>query len=55
MTSLRKIKLKLAAPKPRNPLVAPTAQRKAGAHKSSKRHGRQDARRSIEKALKEAG
>jgi uncharacterized membrane protein len=35
MTSARKtkLKIKLAAPKPRNPLVAPAAQRKAGSHR----------------------
>jgi len=32
MTSARKIKLKLPAPKPRNPLVAAALQRKAGSH-----------------------
>lgn len=35
MTSARKIKLKLPAPKPRNPLVAPALQRKAGSHQKS--------------------
>lgn len=33
MSSARKIKLKLKAPKPRNPLVAPAMKRKAGAHR----------------------
>ena len=32
MTSARKMKLKVQAPKPRNPLVAPALQRKAGSH-----------------------
>ena len=37
MNSARKLKLKLTlqAPKPRNPLVAPALQRKAGAHRKS--------------------
>ncbi|MCJ0762277.1 hypothetical protein [Variovorax terrae] len=35
MSSARKIKLKLAAPKPRNPLVAAAARRKAGSHRKS--------------------
>jgi hypothetical protein len=54
MTSLRKIKLKLAVPKPRNPLVAPAAQRKAGAHVKTQRRDRQEARRHIDRALKES-
>jgi hypothetical protein len=36
MTSARKMKLKLKAPKPRNPLVAPALQRKAGSHQKPK-------------------
>ena len=37
MTSARKTKLKvkLAVPKPRNPLVEPAAKRKAGSHRKS--------------------
>ncbi|WP_194966004.1 hypothetical protein [Polaromonas sp. Pch-P] len=37
MTSARKtkLKIKLAAPKPRNPLVAAAVQRKAGSHRKS--------------------
>ena len=31
----RKLKLKLAMPKPRNPLVAPAMKRKAGPHRKS--------------------
>lgn len=33
MNSARKIKLRLAQAKPRNPLVAAAAQRKAGSHR----------------------
>ena len=36
MNSARDKKLRLKLPKPRNPLVAPAAQRKAGAHGKSK-------------------
>ena len=35
MSSARKFKLKLTASKPRNPLVAPALQRKAGSHRKS--------------------
>lgn len=35
MTAVRKTKLKLPAPRPRNPLVAPALQRKAGSHRKS--------------------
>ena len=35
MSSARKFKLKLTAPKPRNPLVAVALQRKAGSHRKS--------------------
>lgn len=35
MNSARKIKLRLAAPKPRNPLVPAAARRKAGSHRKS--------------------
>lgn len=41
MNSARKIKLRLTQPRPRNPLVAAAAQRKAGKHRqaaSGKRH-----------------
>lgn len=45
MSSARKIKLKLKLAKPRNPLVVPALQRKAGVHRkavSALRHsGRQ--------------
>ena len=36
MNSARTIKLRVAAPRPRNPLVAAAAQRKAGAHRKSR-------------------
>jgi hypothetical protein len=37
MNSARKIKLKLKAPKPRNPLVAAALQRLAGSHRKSQK------------------
>ena len=51
MTSARKIKLRLTAPKPRNPLVAPALQRKAGAHRRSTSAERRAAKQALEKAL----
>lgn len=55
MTAVRKKKLKLLLPgtRPRNPLVAAAAQRKAGAHQASKAKARQKARQDIRQALKE--
>ena len=35
MSSARKFKLRLTVNKPRNPLVAPALQRKAGSHRKS--------------------
>ncbi len=52
MTSQRKHKLQIKLLKPRNPLVAPASQRKAGAHKKTIRSERQAARREIDTALK---
>ncbi|MEW6097775.1 MAG: hypothetical protein AB1666_01150 [Pseudomonadota bacterium] len=53
MTSARKHKLRVKAPKPRNPLVAPAAQRKAGAHRKSRSAQRQTEERLLRKALRE--
>jgi hypothetical protein len=55
MTSMRKkrLTLTLAASKPRNPLVAPALQRKAGAHTPAKARDRQDARAQIRQALRD--
>ncbi|WP_374591474.1 hypothetical protein [Aquabacterium sp.] len=55
MTTQRqhKHRLSLKLAKPRNPLVAPTSQRKAGSHQKSMRRERQAARREIATALKE--
>jgi hypothetical protein len=54
MSSARKFKLKLAASKPRNPLVAPAAQRKAGAHRKSASALRQAEKAALQKELPKA-
>lgn len=53
MNSARRIKLRLAATKPRNPLVAPAAQRKAGLHRKSGAAQRRDEKMALKKQLKE--
>ena len=53
MTSARKMKLRLAQSKPRNPLVAAAAQRKAGAHRKSTSAERQADKRALKKQLKD--
>jgi hypothetical protein len=53
MSSARKFKLKLKAPKPRNPLVAPAAKRKAGAHRKSRSATRRADRTALDKQLHE--
>ena len=52
MSSARKFKLKLAASKPRNPLVAPAAQRKAGSHRKSASAVRQAEKAALRNTLK---
>jgi hypothetical protein len=52
MNSARKIKLRLAALKPRNPLVVPAAQRKAGSHRKSRAAERQAQKSALKKELK---
>ena len=52
MSSARKMKLRLTAPKPRNPLVAAAAQRKAGAHRKSRSAQRQAQEAQLKKDLK---
>lgn len=52
MNSARRIKLRLAAPKPRNPLVAAAAQRKAGSHRKSKSAERQAQKAQLKRELK---
>ena len=53
MNSARKIKLRVPAPKPRNPLVAAAAQRKAGSHRKSRASERQREKAALKKALKD--
>lgn len=53
MNSARQIKLRLTAPKPRNPLVAPSTQRKAGAHRKSRSAERQAQNAQLKKQLKD--
>ncbi len=47
MNSARKIKLKLSARKPRNPLVVPALRRKAGAHRKTASAQRQADKRAL--------
>ena len=53
MTSARKMKLKLTAPKPRNPLVAPALQRKAGSHQRSAAALRRAEKMALKKQINE--
>ncbi|WP_397409000.1 hypothetical protein [Polaromonas sp.] len=55
MSSARKtkIKLKLKATRPRNPLVVPAAKRKAGAHRKSRSATRHADKRALDKQLRE--
>ena len=53
MNSARKIKLRLTQPKPRNPLVAAAAQRKAGSHRKSRSAERQGDKLALKKQLKD--
>jgi hypothetical protein len=52
MSSARKMKLRMTAPKPRNPLVAAAAQRKAGSHRKSRSAERQQQKNQLKKDLK---
>lgn len=53
MSSARKMKLRLTAPKPRNPLVTAAAQRKAGEHRKSRSAQRQAQKSQLKKELKD--
>lgn len=53
MNSARKMKLRVTAPKPRNPLVAAAAKRKAGSHRKSRSGERQADKLQVKKQLKE--
>ncbi|MBA2674586.1 hypothetical protein [Ramlibacter sp.] len=52
-SAARKIKLRLTAPKPRNPLVVVAAQRKAGEHRKSTSAQRHQAKLALKKQLKD--
>jgi hypothetical protein len=47
------MKLRVTAPKPRNPLVAPAARRRAGSHRKSAASERQAQDRQLKKQLKD--
>jgi hypothetical protein len=51
MNSARKTKLQLKRHKPRNPLVAPALQRKAGSHHKSNKSERQAQQRALQREL----
>jgi hypothetical protein len=53
MSSARKFKLKLTASKPRNPLVAPALQRKAGSHRKPQAALRREEKMALKKQLRE--
>lgn len=53
MNSARKTKLKIKHHPPRNPLVAPALQRKAGSHRKSVKARRQAAQQQLRQALRE--
>ncbi|MGV3492937.1 MAG: hypothetical protein ACO1OY_03635 [Ramlibacter sp.] len=53
MNSARRIKLRVTPPKPRNPLVAAAAQRKAGSHRKSRSAQRQAEQAALKKQLKD--
>ena len=54
MPSARRHKLQIPLPKPRNPLVAAAAQRKAGKHQKSPSAQRQADRAALRKLLRDA-
>ena len=54
MSSARKIKLKLKAPKPRNPLVAAAIKRSAGAHRKPASAVRHAEKLALKKQLRES-
>jgi hypothetical protein len=51
MNSARHIKLKIKRAKPRNPITAPALLRKAGSHRKSEKHERQQGQRELRRAL----
>ena len=53
MNSARKTKQRQKLHKPRNPLIAPVMQRKAGSHRKSRKSERQAGKQQIEQTLRE--
>lgn len=53
MNSARKTKLRVKHHPPRNPLVVPALQRKAGSHRKSRKSERQAGKQQIEQTLRE--
>lgn len=53
MNSARRMKLRLTALKPRNPMAVPAAQRKAGEHRKSRSAERQQQKAALRKSLRE--
>ncbi len=53
MSAVRKTKFKLPAPKPRNPLVAPALQRKAGSHRKPQAATRRAGKMALKKQIDE--
>jgi len=53
MSSARKTKIKLKATRPRNPLVAPAAKRKAGSHRKPQAAVRRGEKMALVKQLRE--
>lgn len=53
MNSARKIKLRVKHHPPRNPLVAPALQRKAGSHRKSGKSERQAERQALQRELRQ--
>jgi hypothetical protein len=51
MNSSRKIKMRVKQHPPRNPLVAPVMQRKAGSHRKSRKAQRQQQQRDLRREL----
>lgn len=54
MSSARKIKLQLKAPRPRNPLVAPALKRRAGTHRKPASALRRAEKMALKKQLRES-
>lgn len=55
MNSARKTKLRVKHHPPRNPLVVPALQRKAGSHRKSHKTQRQSGQQQLRQTLRERG